>query len=74
MRKVKQALAQWSKRIFGNIFQTIATPKDIVKAKEIQLEISPSKENRESLNKAKADLKRYLHLEEEFLRQKTRIK
>lgn len=40
MRRVKQALAQWSKRTFDNIFQKIATLEDVVKAKEIQLEIS----------------------------------
>lgn len=74
MRRVKQALAQLSKKNFGNIFQKIATLKDIVKAKKIQLKISLSEENRASLNKAEADLKRYLHIEEEFWRQKARMK
>lgn len=52
MKRVKQDVAQWSKRAFGNIFQNIATLEDVVKAKKIHFEISPSKENRASLNKA----------------------
>lgn len=37
---------------------------------EIQLEVAPSKENRMCLSKAEVNLKRYLHIEKEFWKQK----
>jgi len=40
------------------------------KVKEAQLEINPSAGNREELSKAEADLKKYLHMEEEYWKQK----
>lgn len=38
------------------------------------MEMSPTEDNRASLNKFEADLKRYLHIEEEFWRQKDGMK
>ncbi|XP_049374662.1 uncharacterized protein LOC125839718 [Solanum verrucosum] len=46
MKKVKGALAKWSKVTFGNIFQKVATLEDEVKVMEIQLEINTNEENR----------------------------
>lgn len=45
---------------------TGATLEDIVRAKEIQLEIDPTEENMSLLKKVEANLKKYLHIEEEY--------
>ncbi|KAH0705857.1 hypothetical protein KY285_010386 [Solanum tuberosum] len=74
MKRVKIALVQRSKTTFGNIFQHVATLEDIVKTKEVQVEINASEENRTTLKKAEADLKKYLHIEEEYWKQKAEIR
>ncbi|WMV59326.1 hypothetical protein MTR67_052711 [Solanum verrucosum] len=74
LKKLKKVLSQWSKSTFGDFFQKIATLEDLVKAKEVQLEISPTEENRGILSKAEAELKRYRHIEEEYWRQKAGMK
>ncbi|XP_059295510.1 uncharacterized protein LOC132048842 [Lycium ferocissimum] len=71
MKKVKQALAVWSRETYGNIFQQISTMEDVIKVKELQFELNPSSLNREALHKAQADLNRYLCLEEEYWKQKS---
>jgi len=38
-------LAKWSKKTFGNVFQQIATLEDVIKTKEIQLEMAPTESN-----------------------------
>ncbi|KAH0712342.1 hypothetical protein KY289_008301 [Solanum tuberosum] len=58
MKKVKRALAGWSKEVFGNFFQQIATIEDVIKVKEAQLEIQPSESNRVELHKMEAELKK----------------
>ncbi|KAH0672993.1 hypothetical protein KY290_025274 [Solanum tuberosum] len=42
LKRVKRALAKWSRDVFGNIFQQIATVEDLIKVKETQLEILPT--------------------------------
>lgn len=51
MKSVKVILAHLSKSTFDNIFQQISTFEDIIKVKEIQLEINPMADNRASLNR-----------------------
>ncbi|WMV09821.1 hypothetical protein MTR67_003206 [Solanum verrucosum] len=70
LKRVKKALTSWSKSTFGNIFQQIVTIEDIIKAREVQLEIDPSIENRAELNKIEAELKKYLEVDEEYWKQK----
>ncbi|XP_059295529.1 uncharacterized protein LOC132048860 [Lycium ferocissimum] len=71
MKKVKQALAVWSRETYGNIFQQISTMEDVIKVKELQFELNPSSLNREALHKAQADLNNYLCLEEVYWKQKS---
>ncbi|KAK4710274.1 hypothetical protein R3W88_004787 [Solanum pinnatisectum] len=66
IKQCKGALSKWSKEVFGDIFRKIATLEDVIKAMEAQFEVQPSKENRASLKKAKADLKKYWYIEEEY--------
>lgn len=48
----------------------IATIEDTIKVKEVQYEPDPSLDNRELLMKAQVELTKYLHLEEEYWKQK----
>lgn len=48
--------------------------KDVVKEMEIQLEISLPEKNIMRLSKAEADVRRYLHIKEEFWKQKAGMK
>ncbi|XP_060182174.1 uncharacterized protein LOC132611821 [Lycium barbarum] len=74
MKKVKQALEKWSKDTYGNIFQQISTLEDVIKVKELQFELNPSIMNRAALHKAQANLNNYLHLQEEYWKQKSGVR
>ncbi|XP_016482447.2 uncharacterized protein LOC107803276 [Nicotiana tabacum] len=71
LKKLKKVLSRWSKDIYGDIFQKVASLEEVVLVHEAQFELSPTSMNRERLNKVKAKLTRYLALEEQFWRQKT---
>lgn len=64
IKRVKRALSEWNKRVFGNIFIQKATLKDIIRVKEAQLEINLSLNSRSKLKKAEAELKQVLHIKE----------
>lgn len=70
IKRVKTALTKWSKNTYGYIFKQLVIREDIVKIKEKLFESDPSAENREVLQKAQVELKRYLHFEEIFWQQK----
>lgn len=61
LKKVKTAMAQWSREIFGNIFQEVKTMEEVIKVMEVQFEADPSGRNREKLQEAQANLNKYLH-------------
>ncbi|XP_075103588.1 uncharacterized protein LOC142178159 [Nicotiana tabacum] len=69
-KKVKSALAAWSKETFGGIFKQIAALEDVIKVHDIEFELNPTVQNRTKLHKVEGDLTRYYHLEEGFWRQK----
>ncbi|XP_059302334.1 uncharacterized protein LOC132054308 [Lycium ferocissimum] len=73
LKKLKRALVQWSRNTYGNIFQQIATIEDTIKVKELQFENNGSRENIMILHQAQAELTRFLHLEEEYWKQKADI-
>ncbi|XP_060190609.1 uncharacterized protein LOC132619859 [Lycium barbarum] len=73
MKKLKTALSIWSKNTFGDIFKQLVIREEIVKIKEQLFEENPSEENRMVMQRAQAELKLYLHYEEEFWRQKARM-
>ncbi|XP_059310107.1 uncharacterized protein LOC132061280 [Lycium ferocissimum] len=70
LKKVKISLSKWSKDTFGDIFKQLIIREDIVKIKEQLFEEDPSEENRMVMQRAQAELKLYLHYEEEFFTQK----
>ncbi|XP_059315791.1 uncharacterized protein LOC132066504 [Lycium ferocissimum] len=71
LKKVKSVLSEWSKATFGDIFKKLVVREDIVRVKEQLFEDDPSPANRMVLQLAQAELKKYMHYEEEFWRQKS---
>lgn len=59
LKRVKMSLGTWSKTTFGNVFQQVATMEDVVKVKELHLELDPSKENRAELKKVIVELRKF---------------
>ncbi|XP_059284804.1 uncharacterized protein LOC132038098 [Lycium ferocissimum] len=70
LKSVKTALSQWSKHTFGDIFKQLSIREEIVRIKEDLFEEFPTEGNRMILQRAQAELKKYMHYEEEFWRQK----
>ncbi|KAH0693469.1 hypothetical protein KY285_020566 [Solanum tuberosum] len=73
IKRVKVALTKWSRDTYGDIFKQITIREDIVKIKEKLFEESPNAKNREVLQRAHAEYKKYLHFEEIFWQQKAGI-
>ncbi|KAH0706068.1 hypothetical protein KY285_010599 [Solanum tuberosum] len=70
VKRVKSALTKWSREIYGDIFKQIIIGEDIVKFKEKLFDEFPTTTNREVLQRAQAEYKKYLHFEEIFWQQK----
>lgn len=68
LKGVKNARAIQSKVTFGNVFQKIVTLEDDIKVKKIQMKINVTMENREELNKANVELRKFLYLEKKILK------
>lgn len=69
LKRVKKALATWSKAAFGYVFKEVATLEDQVIAKEAQIEVFPTAKNSAELSRVNAELRKY-YLYEEFWKQK----
>jgi len=65
LKKLKVVLKSWSREVFGDIFKQLIIREDIVKIKESLFEDDPSNVNRDIMQKAQAEFKKYLHYEEE---------
>ncbi|KAG5599043.1 hypothetical protein H5410_030413 [Solanum commersonii] len=72
-KSTKLALSKWIKEKFGDIFKNLIIREEIVKIKEDLFQEYPSPINITVLNQAHAELKLYLHYEEDFLRQKASV-
>ncbi|XP_060216639.1 uncharacterized protein LOC132644099 [Lycium barbarum] len=71
LKKVKTALSAWSKSAFGDIFKQLIVREEVERIKEKLYEEDSSPMNRMVLQQAQAKLKKYVHYEEEFWRQKS---
>ncbi|XP_060200453.1 uncharacterized protein LOC132628704 [Lycium barbarum] len=71
VKKIKDVLSAWSRQVFWDIFVQLIIREDIVRIKGQLFEESPTEVNRMVLQRAQAELKRYLHYKEEFWRQKS---
>ncbi|XP_060202619.1 uncharacterized protein LOC132631038 [Lycium barbarum] len=70
---LKGILSAWSKEVYGDIFKQLMIKEEIVRLKEELFETDPSPMNRMVLQQAHAELKKYLHFEEEFWKQKANV-
>ncbi|XP_009803099.2 uncharacterized protein [Nicotiana sylvestris] len=70
LKKLKQALSTWRGDTYGDIFQKIASLKEVVMVHERQFEVNHTQMNRQRLQQVQAEMIKYLALEEEFWRQK----
>lgn len=70
LKSVKRALSAQSKVEYENFFKKIATLEDVVKMKEVQLEMNLSEENKIELRKEIAELRRFQKIEKEYWKQK----
>lgn len=59
MKNVKKRLVVWSKATFVNFFQKVSAMEDMNKVKKLQLELDLSEENRATLRKVKAELRKF---------------
>lgn len=46
LKRVKKALASWSRETFGDIFKQIASLEDVIKVHEVEFELNPTYQNR----------------------------
>ncbi|XP_070054785.1 uncharacterized protein [Nicotiana tomentosiformis] len=70
LKRVKIAFSTWSKVTYGYIFKKLAIREYIVGVKEILFEEEPTVENRIVLQKAQAEMKKNLSIEEQYWKQK----
>lgn len=70
LKNIKKALSKWNKDTFGDIFQQLIIREEVVRLKEQLFEEDSSPNNRCILQQAQAELKKYLHYEEEYWKQK----
>ncbi|XP_060211805.1 uncharacterized protein LOC132639371 [Lycium barbarum] len=73
LKNVKSALSAWSKETFSDIFKQLEVREEVVRIKEQCFEEDPTPMNRMVLQQAQRALKKYVHYEEEFWRQKSHM-
>ncbi|XP_027150341.1 phospholipid-transporting ATPase 2-like [Coffea eugenioides] len=73
LKRLKRALSEWNRNVFGNIFENIARTKEEVRQKELRLEEEDNEETRIQLSHAKANLLKCLANEEIYWKQKDRL-
>ncbi|XP_059287623.1 uncharacterized protein LOC132040947 [Lycium ferocissimum] len=73
LKNVKTTLSAWSTATFGDIFKQLTVREEVLKIKEQLFKEDPSPMNRMVLQQAQAELKKYVHYEGEFWRQKSHV-
>ncbi|XP_027158250.1 uncharacterized protein LOC113759869 [Coffea eugenioides] len=74
LRNVSPALHIWNKQVFGDVFENVKKGEEVVAAVELRAQADLSVEAQLELQRAQANLKRLLAVEEQFWSQKTRLK
>ncbi|XP_071939195.1 uncharacterized protein [Coffea arabica] len=74
LRNVKNALKQWSRTTFGDIFERARSAERVVTEAEIAYDLDPTEQRRSELHHARARLRRALVVKESFWRQNARVK
>ncbi|KAH0743236.1 hypothetical protein KY290_031229 [Solanum tuberosum] len=70
---MKGILSKWSREVYGDVFKQLIIREEIVRLKKSLFEEDLTPQNRSILQQCQAELKRYLHYEEEYWRQKAGI-
>ncbi|XP_059281287.1 uncharacterized protein LOC132034982 [Lycium ferocissimum] len=73
LKNLKRALSKWSRETYGDIFKQLSIREEVVKVKEQLFEEDPSIINRIVLQKAQAELKKYLIIEEKYWKEKAGV-
>ncbi|XP_071939955.1 uncharacterized protein [Coffea arabica] len=74
LKNVKNALKQWSRTTFGDIFERARSAERVVTEVEIAYDLDPTEQGRSELHHARTRLRQALVVEEGFWRQKARVK
>ncbi|XP_071928129.1 uncharacterized protein [Coffea arabica] len=74
LRSVSRALHLWNKQVFGDVFENVKKRKAVVAAAKVRAQSDLSDEAHLELQRAQANLKRLLAVEEQFWSQKARVK
>ncbi|XP_071940747.1 uncharacterized protein [Coffea arabica] len=74
LKRMKACLRHWSRQHFGNIFQAVRQNEFEVQQKEILFEAAPTDEARAELHRTKGILLHSLRVEEDYWRQKARLR
>ena len=74
LKRLKSELRKWNRAVFGNVFENAKKAKDHVKAMEAKFDYTGADSDLINLNKAQAELNRSLAEEEDYWRQKARVK
>ena len=74
LRNISPALHIWNKQVFGDVFENVKKGEEVVAAAELRARADLSVETQLELQRAQANLKRLLAVEEQFWSQKTRLK
>ncbi|XP_027118292.2 uncharacterized protein [Coffea arabica] len=70
----RRAIQAWNKQHFGNVFDAVRSAEMAVQRAEESVDNNASEECQIELNKAQAELRHALSIEEQFWRQKARVK
>ncbi|XP_071918897.1 uncharacterized protein [Coffea arabica] len=74
LKRVSHAIQQWNKETFGDVFLNVKRAEAAVARAELQIEVDSSEENFVELKRVQAKLRRVLTIEEQFWKQKARVK
>ncbi|XP_071917043.1 uncharacterized protein [Coffea arabica] len=74
LKNVKAALSAWNRDVFGNISDRVKDADEAVKLRELALEADSSELNQSLLHQVQAKLRRELCMEQEFWKQKAKLR
>nr|XP_027086510.1 uncharacterized protein LOC113708247 [Coffea arabica] len=74
LKRLRGTIRDWSRRVFGDIFQTVRQKEEEVRLAEVRVESDDSDAARVHLHLAKGQLRAALRVEELFWKQKARVR
>nr|XP_027083663.1 uncharacterized protein LOC113705962 [Coffea arabica] len=74
LKRLRGSIREWSRRVFGDIFQTVRQKEEEVRLAEVRVESDDSDAARVHLHLAKGQLRAAMRVEELFWKQKARVR